>query len=157
MGRTDSTLWFKRNVVKPEAVLQISPSTCKWCRDRSGGSSIADEVKGKLVLDMMKMVLVVTLFAFPLVSVGGRGVGLEMGGVFDGPRGRWNIISIGYCWGLSGRVGGSRYHTGSPSVKSYRLQVAKTDLLKIPDGRKRKRKRERIMLIGNEPHCFPGN
>ena len=52
-------------------------------------------------------------------------------------------------------VGGSRYHTGSPSVKSYRLQVSKVALLMIPDDRerkgKRKRKRKRIMLIGNEP------
>ena len=76
------------------------------------------------------MVLVVVLVALPPVSVGGRGVGLEMGGVFDGPRGRHNIISIGWIgvntyWGLRGRVGGSRYHTGSPSVKSYRLRVSK--------------------------------
>ena len=60
------------------------------------------------------MVLVVVFVALPPVSVGGRGVGLDMVGVFDGP---------------GGRVGGSRYHTGSPSVKSYRLRVAETDLL----------------------------
>ena len=58
-------------------------------------------------------------------------------------------------WGLRGRVGGSRYDTGSPSVKSCRLMVAKANLLTILDGRKRKRKR--IMLIGNEPHYLPGN
>ena len=48
-------------------------------------------------------------------------------------------------------VGGSRYHTGSPSVKSYRLWVSKIDLLTISDGRKRKgkRKRKRKMLIRN--------
>ena len=90
------------------------------------------------------MVLVVVFVALPPVSVGGRGVGLETVGVFDG---------------TGGRVGGLRYHTGSPSVKSYRLRVSKTDLLMILDGRKkkRKRKRKRIMLIGNEPHYFPGN
>ena len=88
------------------------------------------------------MVLVVVFVSFPPVSAGGRGVGLETVGVFDGPR---------------GRVGGSRYHTGSRSVKSCRLQVAKIDLLTIPNGRKRKRKRKWFMLIGNEPHCFPGN
>ena len=52
-------------------------------------------------------------------------------------------------------VGGSRYHIGSPSVKSCRLWVAKTELLTILNGRKRKgkrkRKRKRIVLIGNEP------
>ena len=32
------------------------------------------------------MVLVVVLVAFPLVSVGGRGASMEMGGVFDGPE-----------------------------------------------------------------------
>ena len=57
-------------------------------------------------------------------------------------------------------VGGSRYYTGYPNVKSFRLRVSKTDLFVILDGRKRKgkrkRKRKRIMLIGNEPHCFPG-
>ena len=92
------------------------------------------------------MVLVVVLVAFPPVSVGGRGKGLKIVGVFDGP---------------GGRVGGSRYHTGSPSVKSYKLQVSQTDLLTISDGRKRKgkrkRKRKRIMLSGNAPHFFPGN
>ena len=106
------------------------------------------------------MVLVVVLVALPPVSVGGRGVGLETRGVFDGPGGRCNIISIGWTgfntsWGLRSRVGGSRYHAGNPSVKSYRLWVSKENLFTIPDGRKRKRKR--IMLIGNEPHCFPGN
>ena len=56
-------------------------------------------------------------------------------------------------------VGGSRYYTRSPSLKSYRLGVAKVDLLTILDGRKKKRKIKikRIMLIRNEPHCFPGN
>ena len=90
------------------------------------------------------MVLVVVFVAFPPVSVGGRGVGFKTLGIFDGP---------------GGRVGGSRYHTGSPSVKSCRLQVSKTYLLMILDGRKRKgkRKRKRIMLIGNEPQCFPSN
>ena len=106
------------------------------------------------------MVLVEVLVAFPLVSVGGRGAGLERGGVFDGPRGRCNIISIGWTrvntsWGLRDRVGGSRYHTGTPSVKSCKFRVAKTDLLMIPDGRKGKR--IRIMLNGNEPHYFLGN
>ena len=81
------------------------------------------------------MVLVVILVALPLVFVGGRGVVLETVGVFDG-RG--------------GRVGGSRYHTGSPSVKSYKLWVTKKDLQTILDGRKR------IMLIKNEPHYFLG-
>ena len=60
------------------------------------------------------MVLVVFFVALPLVSVGGRGVGLKTVGVFDGP---------------GGRVGGLRYHTGSPSVKSYRLQVSKTKVV----------------------------
>ena len=86
------------------------------------------------------MVLVVVFVAFPLISVGGRGVGLETVGVFDGP---------------GGRVGDSRYHTRSPSVKSCRLWVAETYLLMILDGRKRKSKR--IVLVGNEPHCLPGN
>ena len=90
MGRTYSTLWFKGNGVKPNLILHISPSSCKWCRDRSGGSSIADEAKGKLVLDIMKMVLVVALVSLPLVSIGGRGAGLEMRGLFDGPGGRCN-------------------------------------------------------------------
>ena len=72
------------------------------------------------------MVLVVVLVALPPVSVGGRGEFLETGGVFDGPGGRCNIISIGWIgvntsWGLKGRVGGSRYHTGTPSMKSYKL------------------------------------
>ena len=88
------------------------------------------------------MVLVVVFVALALVSIGGRGVGLDMVGVFDGPR---------------GRVGGSRYHTGSPSVKSCRLRVSKIDLLTILDGRKRKGKRKRITLIGNESQCFPSN
>ena len=92
------------------------------------------------------MVLVVVFVALPPVSVGGRGAGLEMVGVFDVP---------------GGRVGGSRYLTRSPSVKYYRLQAAKTDLLTISNGRKRKgkrkRKRKRIVLIGNEPQCFLGN
>ena len=96
MGRTDSILWFKGNGVKPEVVLQISPSSCKWCRDRSGGSSTADEEKRKLVLDIMKMGLVVALVVVPPVYVRGRGASLETGGVFDGPRGRCNIISIGW-------------------------------------------------------------
>ena len=108
------------------------------------------------------MVLVVVFVAFPPVSVGGRGAGLEMGGVFNGLGGRCDIISIGWIgvntsWGLRGMVGGSRYHTGSPSVKSWRSRVAKIDLLMSSDGRKRKRKRKRIMLSGNEPHCFLGN
>ena len=96
MGRTDSTLWFKLNGVKPKVVLHISPSSCKWCRDRSGGSSITDEMEGKLLLEIEKMVLVVALVALPLVSIGGRGAGLEIGGVFDRPGGRCNIISIGW-------------------------------------------------------------
>ena len=48
------------------------------------------------MLDIMKMVLVVALVSLSPVSVGGRGEGLEMGGVFDGPGGRCNIISIGW-------------------------------------------------------------
>ena len=96
MGRTDYTLWFKGNGVKLEVVLQISPSSHKWCRDRSSGSSIADEAKWKLVLDIMKVVLVVAFVALPPVSVGGRGASLEMGGVFDGLGGRCHIISIGW-------------------------------------------------------------
>ena len=84
------------------------------------------------------MVLVVVFVALPSVSVGQRGASLETVGVFDGP---------------GGRVGGSRYHKGSPNMKSCRLWVSKTYLLMISDGGKRKR----IMLIGNEPHCFPGN
>ena len=59
--------------------------------------------------------------------------------------------------GLKGRVGGSRYHKGSPSVKSYRWRVSKVDLLTILDGKEWKGKRKRKMLIGNEPHCFPSN
>ena len=140
MGRTDSILWFKGNGVKPKEVLHISPSSRKWFRDRSGGSSTADKEKWKLVLDFMKVVLVVVFVALPPVSIGRRGVGLEMVGVFDGP---------------GDRVGGSRYHTESPNVKSYKLRVSKTCLLTILDGRKRKRKR--IMLSGNEPHYFLGN
>ena len=112
------------------------------------------------------MVLVVVLVAFPIVSVGGRGVGLETGGVFDGPVGRCNIILIGWTqvntyWGLRGSIGGSRYHTRTANVKSCKLWVSKTDFLTILDGRKRKkktkRKRKRIILSGNEPQCFPGN
>ena len=104
------------------------------------------------------MVMVMAFMALPLVFVGGRGAGLETGGVFDGPRGRCNIISIGWnlgntSWGLRGRVGGSRYHIGTPSVKSCKLRVAKIGLFVISNGRKRKR----IMLSGNEPHYFPGN
>ena len=110
------------------------------------------------------MVLVVVLVALHLVSIGGREEGFETGGVFDGPGGRCNIILIGWkrvntSWGLRGSADGSRYHTGTLSVKSCRLQVSKTDLLTISDGRKRKRKRtrKRIVLIGNEPHYFPGD
>ena len=96
MGRTDCTLWFKGNGIKLKVVLHISSSSRKWCRDRSGGSSIADEVKEKLVLDIMKMVLVVALVSFPPIYIGGRGACLKTGGVFDGPRDRCNIISIGW-------------------------------------------------------------
>ena len=110
------------------------------------------------------MVLVVVFVALPLVSVAGRGESLETRRVFDGPRGRRNIISIGWIgantyWGLRSSIGGSRYRTRTPSVKSCKLWVAKIDLLMIPDGRKkeRKRKRKRILLSGNEPHYFPGN
>ena len=93
------------------------------------------------------MVLVVVLVALPLVSVGERGVGLETGGVFDGPRGRCHIVSIGWTrvntsWGLIGRVGGSRYHTGTTSVKSCKLRVSKTGLLMISDARKRKKEKD---------------
>ena len=104
------------------------------------------------------MVLVVVLVSLNPVSVGGRGADLETVGVFDGPRGRCNIISIGWTgvntsWGLRGSVGGSRYHEGTPSVKSCKLRVSKTDLITNPNDRRRKR----IVLSGNEPHCFPGN
>ena len=88
MGRTDSTLWFKGNRVKLKEVLHISSSLRKWWRDRSGGASTIDDTEGKLVIDIMKMVLVVVFVAFPPVSVGGRGTGLEIGRVFDGPGGR---------------------------------------------------------------------
>ena len=44
------------------------------------------------------MVIVAVLVAMPLVSVGGRGESMEMGGVFDGPRDRCNVISIGLSW-----------------------------------------------------------
>ena len=94
--RTDSTLWFKGNGVKLKAVLHISPSLRKWCRNRSGGSSIANEMEGRLVLEIMQLVLVVVLVALPLVSIGGIGVCLETRGVFDGPGGRCNIILIGW-------------------------------------------------------------
>ena len=57
---------------------------------------MADEMEGQLVLAIMYMVLVVVLVALPVVSVGGRGAGLEIEGFFDGPRGRCNIISIGW-------------------------------------------------------------
>ena len=96
MRRTYSTLWFKGNGVKPKVVLHISPSSRQWCWDKSGGSSIDDEVKGKMVLDIMKMVLVVALVALSSEPIRGTGVGLEMGGVFDGPGGSCNIISIGW-------------------------------------------------------------
>ena len=96
MGRSNSTVWFKGNGIKPKAVLHISPSSRKWCRDRLGGSSTANEAKGKLVLDIIKMVLVVALVALTLVSVGGRGAGLDMGRVFNGAEGRRNNISIGW-------------------------------------------------------------
>ena len=127
----------------------ISLSSCKWCWDRSGGSSTADETEGKLVLEIMKIVLVVVLVALPLVSFGGIGEDLEMGRVFDGQGGGYDIISIGSTrvntlWGLKGRVGGSRYHTGNPSVKSCKLQVSKTGLLTILDGRKRKKEKDRV-------------
>ena len=55
---------------------------------------MVDETEGKLVLDIMKMVLVVALVSLPPIFVGGRGEGMEIGGVFDGPGGRCNIISI---------------------------------------------------------------
>ena len=55
---------------------------------------MADEAKWKPMLDIMKVVLVVAFVALPPVSIGGRGAGLETGGVFDGPGGRCNIISI---------------------------------------------------------------
>ena len=97
MGRTNFTIWFKGNGVKPEVVLHISPSSRKWCWDRSGGSSTVDEVKRKLVLNIMKVVLVVDFVALPPVSVEGRGAGLETGGVFYGPRGRCHIISFGWA------------------------------------------------------------
>ena len=96
MGRIDSILWFKGNEVKPKVVLHISLLSCKWCQDKSGGYSTANEAKEKLVPDIRKMVLVVDLVALPLVSIGGRGAGLETKGVFDGPGGGCNIISI--CW-----------------------------------------------------------
>ena len=96
MERTDSTLWFKGNQVKPEVVLQISLSLRKCCHDRLGGYSTSDETEGRLVLDIMKMELVVVLVALPLVSVGERGESMEMGGVFDGPGDRCNVISIGW-------------------------------------------------------------
>ena len=92
------------------------------------------------MLDIMKVVLVVAFVALPPVFVGGRGVGLETVGLFDGP---------------GGRIGGLRYHSGIPSVKSCKLWVAKMGLLTILDGRKREKKRK--MLIENEPHYFPGN
>ena len=87
------------------------------------------------------------LVAFLSVSVGGRGAGLETRGVFDGPEGRCDIISIGWTrvntsWGLIGRVGGSRYHTGTTSVKSCKLRVSKTGLLTISDARKRKKEKD---------------
>ena len=97
MGRTDSTLWFKANGVQLEAVLQISLSSRKWFQDRLGGSSTTNEEKGKLVLNIMKMVLVVALVSLPPVSIGGRGEGLEIGGVFGGPGGMCNIILIGWA------------------------------------------------------------
>ena len=65
MGRIDSTLWFKGNGVKPKAVLHISPSSRKWCWDRSSGSSTVNETEGKLVLEIMQMVLVVVFVALP--------------------------------------------------------------------------------------------
>ena len=96
MGRINSTLWFKGNGLKPKEVLHISPSSCKWCQDRSVGSSKGDEMEGRLVLEIMSMVLFVALVALPQVSVGGRVACLEMGGIFDGPGGRCNIILIGW-------------------------------------------------------------
>ena len=53
MGRIDSTLWLKGNGVKPKAVLHIFSSLRKWYWDRSGGSSMADETEGKMVLETM--------------------------------------------------------------------------------------------------------
>ena len=47
-------------------------------------------------LAIMVMVLVVVFVALPPVSIGGRGAVLETRGVFDGPGGRCNIISISW-------------------------------------------------------------
>ena len=46
-----------------------------------------------------------------------------------------------------GGVGGSRYHTGTPSVKLCKLRVSMTGFLTMPNGGKRKR----IVSIENEP------
>ena len=84
--------------------------------------------------------------------MGGGGEEVETKAVICVPGGGCNIISI--CWtgdnmiyGVRGRVGGSRYHTGIPKVNLERLRVAMTGLLTIPEGGKRKG----IMCMGNEP------
>ena len=53
MGRTDSTPWTTRNGVKPVAVSRISLSSQNWCWDRSGGSSMVEDGKGLLEVEIV--------------------------------------------------------------------------------------------------------
>ena len=60
---------------------------------------------------------------------------MEIGVVFDGPRGGCDTVSM--CWmgfntacGVRGRVGGSMYHTVIPNVKLGKLRVSMTGLLR---------------------------
>ena len=50
-------------------------------------------------------------------------------------------------WGISGWVGGSRYHMGIPNVKLGKFKVSITGLLMTPGGVKRKG----IVWNGEEP------
>ena len=75
-----------------------------------------------------------------------------MDGVLGLPGGGSDVIAIGWMgvsttWGIRGEVGGSRYHTGIPSVKFGRFKVAMTSLLTMSDDGKRKG----IVWNGNEP------
>ena len=70
---------------------------------------------------------------------GRGGAVLGMKCMFNGPRGGYYSISIGWTgfntsWGIGIGVGGSRYHIGIRNVKLGKLRVAITGLLMIPYG-----------------------